>query len=56
MRGGEVARVWRHDSRLREMCDRLVDASLERGRQMEELRMVPDGSVVEMHVHVHVYT
>ena len=39
-----MARVLRHDSRLSAMCERVVCASLERGRQMEELRIVSAGS------------
>ena len=39
-----MARVWMQERRLREMGARLVNASLERGKQMEELKMVPDGS------------
>ena len=39
-----MARVLRHESRLSAMCDRVVCASLERGRQIEELRIVSAGS------------
>ena len=48
VRGGEVARVWMQERRLSEMWERLVDASLERGRQMEVLSIVPDGSAVSI--------
>ena len=44
VRGGLVARVLRQDSRLSAMCERVVCASLERGRQIEELRIVSAGS------------
>ena len=40
-----MARVWRQESRLSAAWERGMLASLDRGRQMEELRMVPVGSV-----------
>ena len=44
VRGGQVASVLKHERRLRAMCERLVCASFERGRQMEVLRIVPEES------------
>ena len=44
VRGGRVARELRQERRLRDRWERLVCASLDRGRQMVELRMVPVGS------------
>ena len=46
-RGGEVASVLRQDSKLSARCERLVCASLEWGRQMVELRIVPAESAQE---------
>lgn len=42
--GGQVASVLIHERRLRAMCERLVCASFERGRQMDVLRIVPEES------------
>lgn len=45
VRGGWVARVLRQDNRLMAMWEREVWASLDRGRLIEVLRIVPEESV-----------
>ena len=50
MRGGEVAKVLRQESRLVARWEQLVAASLDWGRQTDELRMVPAQSETDTKV------